>query len=108
MAVGDQLIPILNLSRSEDRQRYESVMGRLRLDPGASFGKTAPWSEADEASVRAILSDVAAKGDQAIVETCRRFDDPRFTLDQIRVAPEEMASAGERVPPEQMAALRRS
>ena len=76
MVDGDELIPILDTSRFEDRQRYEKVMHRLRLDPAASFRGTAAWSEADEASVRAILADVAANGNMAIVETCRRFDDP--------------------------------
>ena len=108
MTQGSELIPILNLSRFDDRQRYEKVIQRLRLDPGAAFRTTAAWSEADEASVRAILADVAANGDAAVVEACRRFDDPAFDLEQIRVKPEEMAAAAARIPADLMAALRRS
>src|SRR5437773_1008548 len=60
------------------------------------------------AAVNAILADVAERGDAAIVESSRRFDDPNFSVDQIGVSAAEMREAVSRVPTDQMAALRRS
>jgi histidinol dehydrogenase len=54
------------------------------------------------------LNDVAERGDEAIVESSRRFDDPDFSADQIRVTPAEMKAAASRVSDDLMAALRRS
>jgi histidinol dehydrogenase len=54
------------------------------------------------------MADVAGRGDEALVESCRKFDDPNFTAEQIRVRPEEMREAAGRVTKEQSAALRRS
>ena len=99
------MIPILNLQ--SDRPRVEALLKNLRLDPveiALSRGKLAEATE----SVRKILEDVANRGDAALVESSRRFDDPNFTQDQIRVRPEEMKEAVGRVTPEQLAALRRS
>ena len=108
MMRGDELIPILDLSQFDDRQRYERVMRRLRLNPGAILGTSPAWSPEDEASVREILADVAANGEHAIVEIGRRFDDPSFSLEQISVRPDEMAAAARRVPAVQIDAVRRS
>ena len=43
-----------------------------------------------------------------MVDVSRRFDDPAFTAEQIRVTPEEMRDAARRVPADQLAAVRRS
>jgi histidinol dehydrogenase len=98
------MIPILHLQHAADRQRAESLLRKLRLDPrdmilGASK---------DDEAVRAILQDVARRGDEAVVEIARKFDDPDFTAAQIRVSPEEMREAEKRVPADQMSALRRA
>jgi histidinol dehydrogenase len=98
------MIPVLQLSDAADRQRAEGLLRKLRLDPRDLILGT---SKGDEA-VRQILAEVAREGDAAIVATARRFDDPDFTSDQIRVAPSEMQSAAARVPAEQMSALRRA
>lgn len=98
------MIPVLKLSDEADRQRAEALLQKLRLDPRALVLGAAN----DDQSVREILADVARRGDEAIVETARRFDDPNFTADQIRVRPNEMREAAGRVPADQMAALRRS
>jgi histidinol dehydrogenase len=100
----DGMIPILHLINEADRARAEALLRKLRLDPrdlilGASE---------DDQVVRDILADVARRGDDAIVETARKFDDPAFTADQIRVRPDEMKQAAARVPAEQMSALRRA
>lgn len=95
---------MLRLTDDADRKRAEALLGRLRLDPrqmilGASN---------DDEAVRGILLDVARRGDDAVVEISRKFDNPDFTIDQVRVRPEEMKSAAARVTAQQMAALRQS
>jgi histidinol dehydrogenase len=96
------MIPILRLDKESDRQRAQALLDRLRLDPrnlilGASK---------DDEAVKQILADVARRGDEAVVEIARRFDDPNFSADQIRVRPDEMSQAAKRVPAEQLAAVR--
>ncbi|MGA2501576.1 MAG: histidinol dehydrogenase [Tepidisphaeraceae bacterium] len=101
------MIAILQLSSSADREQVESLLANLRLDPvGIALNK---GSLAEAAiNVQEILADVAERGDNALVEVCRRFDDPSFTAEQIRVRPEEMKEAASRVSAELMSALRRS
>lgn len=98
------MIPILHLSNTADRERAEALLRKLRLDPRDLILGTSK----DDESVRQILADVARRGDEAIVEISRRFDDPDFTAAHIRVTPDEMRAAAERVPAEQMAAVRRA
>jgi histidinol dehydrogenase len=98
-------IPILNLEG--DRLRVEGLLAGLRLDPveiALSRGKLADAAE----SVRRMLNDVAERGDAAIVDSSRKFDDPNFTADQIRVTQGEMREAVGRVPADQMQALKRA
>jgi histidinol dehydrogenase len=98
------MIPILNLDDADDRDRVESLLSRLKLAPAdvaLSRGK-------EVIAVNEILADVAKRGDAAIVDSSRKFDDPEFTADQIRVKPEEMAEAAARVPAEQLSAIRHS
>src|SRR5690606_4388196 len=83
------------------------ILRRLRLDAvemALQRGERAKMVQ----DVQAILADVAERGDEAIVDLARRFDDPDFSADQLRVMPEEMRAAAGRVPAELMAALRRS
>jgi histidinol dehydrogenase len=101
------MIPILQLQSPQDRQRVEQLLAQLRLDPaGIALNKGALAEAA--VNVQKILADVAERGDAALVEVCRRFDDPDFTAAQIRVTKPEMAEAAGRVPPSLMSALRRS
>jgi histidinol dehydrogenase len=60
------------------------------------------------AGVMKILADVAERGDAAVVENARQFDDPDFSIGQLRVKAAEMADAAARVPANQMSAIRRS
>ena len=98
------MIPILRLDVEEDRRRVDALVRRLALDPA----EVALGGGADAAAVAQTLADVKARGDAAIVDLARRFDDPNFTAGQIRVAPEEMRAAAGRVPAGEMAALRRA
>jgi len=101
------MIPVLNLSAAADRDRVERLLAELRLDPGElASGKGERAKQA--AAVEKIIADVAARGDEAIVESSRKFDDPDFSAAQIRVTPKEIAEAAKRVPGAQMEAIRRS
>jgi histidinol dehydrogenase len=101
------MIPILDLSVSADRARVERLLGELRLEPGdLALGRGERAGQAE--AVARILADVAKRGDAAVVENCRKFDDPNFSAAQIRVTAGEIAAAAGRVPPEQMKAIRRA
>lgn len=101
------MIPVLDYNQEPGRQRVEQLLGELRLD-AADLALGRGKRSQDAAAVQAILADVASRGDDALVDVARRFDDPQFTVDQIRVQPREMAEAAARVPAELMSALRRS
>jgi histidinol dehydrogenase len=98
------MIPTLRLRDGADRARVESLLQRLRLDPRQiAFG-----AADDTAAVQKLLADVAERGDDAIVDIARRFDDPGFTADHLRITPDEMRDAAHRVPARQLSAIRRS
>ncbi len=78
-----------------------------RLNPGDLAAAKGERAEAI-ASVEKILADVAERGDDAVVESCRQFDDPDFTAAQIRVSDDEMQAAAQRLDPALTQALRRS
>ena len=101
------MIPILHLNDENERQQVEQLLEQLRLNPKEIAVAQGPRAK-DVAAVERILKDVAERGDEAVVESARRFDDPNFSIEQIRVSPDEMKSAAARVVPEVMAALRRS
>lgn len=97
------MIPIWSLTAN--RQHITTRLARLRLDPvdlALSRGHLAE----KEAAVRATLADVAARGDAALVDLSRRFDDPNFTADQIRVSQNEIDQGHARVEPRLLEALR--
>jgi histidinol dehydrogenase len=103
--MSDPIIPICRLPADADK--VETVIRNLRLDPvdvALSRGELAKKAE----DVRRIMEDVARRGDDAIVEVARKFDDPNFTADQIRVTQAEMRDAATRVSSDQMDAIRRS
>jgi histidinol dehydrogenase len=101
------MIPILRLTQPSDRTRAEQLLQELRLDP-RDFALGSGWSAKESGVVRTILADVAHRGDAALVDVSRKFDDPNFSAERIRVSPDETRAAAERLPAEQTAALRRS
>lgn len=101
------MIPILRSDLPADVDRIEQMLHRLRLDP-AALATAAGVYQKEIQSVNEVVTDVARRGDAALVEISVKFDDPNFTAPQIRVSSEEMAQAAARVPPHQMAALRQS
>ena len=102
-AAEPDLVPILHLEDPAAKARIDALVADLRIDARKLFR-----DDALTVGVRDTLADVAERGDAAVVEHARQYDDPDFTAEQIRVTPAEMADAAERVPPHLMAALRRS
>lgn len=101
------MIPVLKLTDDAACTKVEAILRKLRLDPAdvaLSRGDRAKQS----AVVAEIFADVANRGDEALVDSARKFDDPNFTIDQIKVNPEEMREAAGRITGAQMSALRRS
>ena len=101
------MIPILQLTDQADRDRIDALLTHLRLDPRDVALNRGDRAKA-VATVTAILADVAQRGDAAVVDSSRQFDDPNFSAEQIRVSKPEMEEAVRRTPAEQMAALCRS
>lgn len=101
------MIPVLDLSVPADRQRVRDCLSRLRLSARDLALERGPLAEAGR-SVREIVADVAERGDAALVDAARRFDDPDFDVGQLRVERAEMLAALERTPPPLRAALERS
>jgi histidinol dehydrogenase len=58
-----------------------------------------------DAAVAAIISDVARRGDAALIDYARRFDRTDLTAAGLRLSPTEIAAASETVPAETLAAL---
>jgi len=98
------MIPMLRLKNEADRKQIEALINSLRLDPAA----VALASDDAAAGVQATLRDVAQRGDAAVVDAARKFDDPEFDASMIRVTQEEMDAAAKRTTAPQLAALRRS
>jgi histidinol dehydrogenase len=80
-------------------------------DPGfeAAFGallaaKRESAADVDDAA-RAIIDDVAARGDAALVEHTNRFDRVRLTPDKLRLSPTEIADGADLAAPDTVAAL---
>jgi histidinol dehydrogenase len=101
------MIPILRLNFPAERQAVERLLDELRLSPISAVLEDGLRSEQAK-TVRQIMADVAVRGDAALVDSARKFDDPNFSADRLRIAPQEMAHAAGRLPPDQLDALRRS
>jgi histidinol dehydrogenase len=101
------MIPILRLNLPADRRRAESLLADLRLDPKSAILQSGERAE-QATVVRQIMADVAKRGDAALVDSARKFDDPNFSQSQLRVTQKEMADAAPRLPDDQTAALQRS
>ncbi len=83
------------------------MLRRLRLDP-VDMALARGDRAAKVRAVQEILADVAERGDAALVDSARKFDDPNFEANQIRVSQDEMRQAAARVSADQLNALRRS
>ena len=101
------MISILQMSDEAQRQSAERLLGQLRLDP-RDLALNRGQRAVQAAAVQQILADVAERGDAAVVDSARKFDDPQFTAEQLRVLPEEMRQAHSRVSAPLIAAIQQS
>ena len=86
---------ILRVGEKGFTGQFERVLSRGRED-----------LKAVERVVRAILEDVRANGDKAVIEYTRRFDGVDLLPSQLRVSPKEIEEAYDRVPKEDLGALK--
>tara|TARA_R110000823_G_scaffold91174_3_gene201103 strand:+ start:20799 stop:22106 length:1308 start_codon:yes stop_codon:yes gene_type:complete len=78
---------------------FEAMLAQLRAAPGAN-------GESVEAAVASIISDVAVRGDVALLEYTRRFDSlEASSVAELEVSAERLDAALERIPAEQRQAL---
>lgn len=83
-------LKVLNYDNSADRDVLATLINRLRAET-ASSGHVAD-------TVAAILEDVKTNQDDALVKYMRKWTNPDFTADMIRVNAEELAAAEESLP----------
>ncbi len=85
----------LNTREPDFQQRFRAFLATKR--------ETAPDIEAD---VRAIIADVVARGDRALIDLTRKFDRVDLSESGLRVAPSEIEAAVWACDPTQLSALR--
>jgi histidinol dehydrogenase len=90
-------LPILDLTQPEGRESWSVVLGRLR--------STASLMGPEAETVAGILEDVHKRGDDAVVDYMRRWTDPDYSADRIRVEPDELALAEAALDPALRASL---
>jgi histidinol dehydrogenase len=101
------MIPILHLNDAPQRRQVEKLLADLRLDPKDAIAGMGERGE-KLLAVRQIMADVATRGDDALVDSAQKFDDPNFSAAGLRVTPAEMEDAAARLPADELAALGRS
>lgn len=106
MGYDGGMIPVFDLTVEDSGLRQaalagvEAVLGRLRSTVSAS-------SEA-AGTVAGILSDVATRGDAAVVDYMQKWTDPGFEVGRIRVSEDELAAAAALCDAELLAAIDRA
>ena len=102
-----RMIPVYRIDRPQEAAAINALVARLRLDPAALALGTGARGEKLKI-VHKTLADVATRGDAAIVDSNRQFDDPDFTDARLRVSADEMAAAHARISADLRDALQRS
>lgn len=93
-------LPILDLDSPADRDAWSKRLARLR--------GTAALAGDEARTVAAIIDDVRTRGDDAVVDYMRRWTDPDFEADRIRVTADELDRAEAELDPGLRRALERS
>jgi len=88
-------VPLRIDSRDRDFETTFAAMLDARRDQAEDVDK----------AVAAILDDVRARGDDAVIDYTRRFDDPSAELGQLRLGKPEIAAAWAECSPTTLAAL---
>jgi len=85
---------------------YADENGKARVH--ALAGRRLELAREHEETVRSIMEDVRARGDQALVEYTARFDAPGFTPGHIRVGQDEIDAAYQAVDEAFLSSIRKS
>ena len=101
------MIPVLDIAVPADARRLRALIDKLRLTVRSLLLDDGELQRKEQ-TVRQMLVDVATRGDAALIDLIRQFDDPAFEPGRLRVTRDEMAGAASRVPAEQLAAIRKS
>lgn len=91
------MLPIIDLTDAAGRDLLDQRLAQLRATTSAT-------SDAARATAE-IVNDVRQHGDAGIVCHMRKFTDPQFSADRIRVTADELADADARLSPELREAL---
>ena len=94
-------LPIHDVRTPEGRRGFALRLDRLRATAGAADPR---FVEAAAAGVEAVRE----RGDEGLIELERRWTDPGYTADRIRVPEAELADAAGRLEPRLRAALERA
>ncbi|HOX38188.1 MAG TPA: histidinol dehydrogenase [Candidatus Brocadiia bacterium] len=108
-------IRIIDASKSgqalrDAREALGSLKKRLSVlgDVAAAGNDAKSGGVSPQESVRKIIEDVRANGDEALLRITERFDKARLTAAQLRVGPEEIAAARRAVPKELVKAIKKA
>ncbi|MEM1011494.1 MAG: histidinol dehydrogenase [Planctomycetota bacterium] len=85
-------IQTIDLDAPGGAEAARQVVQRLRLDPRSLF-----QDDEKTSAVQGILEDVAERGDAAVVDAIRKFDDAQFEAENLVATPQELAAAADRV-----------
>ena len=87
-------IRVYNLKDME-KADYERILKRSEVETDSIIS-----------DVARVIEDVKTRGDQALVDYTRQFEEVTINIDQIKVSPEEIKAAYEKVDEETIAAIR--
>ena len=88
---------IVELSEENKKEVQKNILQRSP----STFG-------AQEATVRSIIEDIKARGDEAVFEYTKKFDRAEITTDNFQVTEEEIRAAYKEVPPELLDVVRKA
>lgn len=88
---------IVELSEENKKEVQKNILQRSP----STFGT-------QEATVRSIIEDIKARGDEAVFEYTKKFDRAEITTDNFQVTEEEIRAAYKEVPPELLDVVRKA
>lgn len=94
---GDKKMKIVELSEENKKEVQKNILQRSP----STFG-------AQEATVRSIIEDIKARGDEAVFEYTKKFDRAEITGSNFQVTEEEIRAAYKEVPPELLDVVRKA
>lgn len=94
------MLPVYDIATSQGQADFDARLTRLKATASAFSEQAKLVSE--------ILQDVQQHGDDAVVKYMRKWTDPDFTADRIKVTPEELTHAHKQLTGDLRDAIERS